>query len=274
MSQYLLEVRVLPTTAVNFPNLQVVSLDDIVTPGLESGDAITANFQVRNVGNLGTGATAWTDRLVLSLNEVYGDADDIQLALVARSGALGSGEDYSVSQEVNLPQGLAGNFYLFAETDRADDIDEILQEGDNVRRTASSFAVTLKAYPDLVIEDLVIAGPDGSNNYDLSWNLANRNSGSVGAGAEVRLQVVNVTTGVNVIDTVVTSTVGLALDESEVFLDSLQLTSPGYYLVTVTADPNDQVYEFSTGGHALAEQNLVTGNFQICLLYTSDAADE
>ncbi|YCM44551.1 FG-GAP-like repeat-containing protein [Verrucomicrobiaceae bacterium 227] len=263
MSQYLLKVRVLPTTAVNFPNLQVVELNDIVTPGLESGDLITVDFRVQNVGNLGTGAAAWSDRLVLSSNDVYGDADDIQLALLARTGALAAGGDYTVSHSVNLPHGIAGNYHLFVETDRADDVDEILQEGDNVTRTAASFTVNLKAYPDFVVEDLTITGPDGSNEYDFAWNLANRNNGVAASGVELRLQVVNVTNGVSFIDTILTSTTSLALDETESFSESLQLTDPGYYLVTVTADPNDAVYEFAAGGHALAEQNRKTDNFQI-----------
>ena len=62
---YVLDARVLPTSAVNFPNLRVTRLDDIATAGLHTGDTITLSYDVTNVGNLATSASAWSDRVVL-----------------------------------------------------------------------------------------------------------------------------------------------------------------------------------------------------------------
>jgi hypothetical protein len=63
MSEYLLDVLILPTEDVVFPNLQVTSLDLPVTTGLRSGEPFTFAFTVANVGSLATpagyGSIAW-----------------------------------------------------------------------------------------------------------------------------------------------------------------------------------------------------------------------
>jgi len=50
---------------------------------------------------------------------------------------------------------------------------------------------------------------------------------------------------------------------------SRQVTTqtPGFYSITVTADPADLLYEFSADGHASAEQNSSQSNFQIFRFY-------
>ena len=76
--------------------------------------------------------------------------------------------------------------------------------------------------------------------------MFNRNTGVATTGADVRLLVTNVTSGGLATDTVLNTTVDLALDQSESFSQTLQLTAPGFYLVSVTADPADALYEFMT----------------------------
>ena len=190
----------MPTSAVNFPNLRVTRLDEITLPSLHTGDTIPLSYEVSNVGNLATNASTWTDRVVLSTNNVYGDADDLQLALIIHHGALEPGGSYSVSQTLTLPDGLPGTYYLLVKTDSSNAVDEILQEGDNTTCTVNPFVVGLRDYPDLVVENLAVSGPDPSGNWQIGWNLANRGSGVAAPGHSTRVQVLNTSSGQVVVD--------------------------------------------------------------------------
>lgn len=260
---YILDARVLPTTSVNFPNLRVTRLDDIVAPGLRTGDTINLSYEVSNVGNLATSASLWVDRVVMSPNSVYGDADDIQLALITHNGTLASGGSYTVNQPLTLTDGLPGSYYLLVKTDSANSVDEILQEGDNATATVNPFSVALRDYPDLVIEDFAVSAPDESGNRTVSWNLANRGTGEAAAGHTTRLQVLNTTTSQVVADLTMPVSAPLAPEATTPQSQVVAATTPGYYLVTVAADSANALYEYGVAGHALAEQNTSQGNFQI-----------
>ncbi len=274
-SDYILDARVLPTSAVNFPNLRVTRLDEITLPSLHTGDTIPLSYEVSNVGNLVTNASTWTDRVVLSTNNVYGDADDLQLALITHHGALEPGGSYSVNQTLTLPDGLPGTYYLLVKTDSSNSVDEILQEGDNTTCTVNPFVVGLRDYPDLVVENLAVSGPDPSGNWQLGWNLANRGSGVAAPGHSTRVQVLNTSSGQVVVDQNLPAggvsdplAAGATLPQSQ----SINAAAPGYYVVTVSADAGNVLYEYAAGGHALAEQNSVQTNFQVYHYYDISVA--
>ena len=86
--QYLLDVQVLPTGSVSFPNLQVTTINPPSGSGIQSGDSITFSFTAQNVGSLATPGANWSDRVVISQNTVLGDTDDIPLGVYPHSGAL------------------------------------------------------------------------------------------------------------------------------------------------------------------------------------------
>ena len=264
---YVLDVRSVPTNSINFPNLRVTQLDEIGSTTLKTGDTLPIRYQVGNVGTLGTGASSWVDRVVISPNPVYGDGDDIQLALVPRSGALAAGGNYTVDRNVVLPDGLPGSYYLMVRADSANAVDEALFESDNTTVSASPFPVGLRDYPDLVIEGLNVSGPDVSGNYDIGWNLANSGSAAAPAGQETRVQVVNVTTGLVLTD--VTTSISAPLAAGATVAQTRQVTTltPGFYSITITADSTNLLYEFAAGGHASAEQNSSQSSFQIFRYY-------
>jgi len=105
MSEYLLDVLVLPTTDVTFPTCRSRSCgcrDDRT----EERRSFNFSFTVGNVGSLATPAAVWFDRAVLSSDTVV-DANDIALGLFQHSGALDPGQSYSLTNTLNLPDGLA-----------------------------------------------------------------------------------------------------------------------------------------------------------------------
>src|SRR5204862_796133 len=95
--QYLLDVQVVPTGTVSFPNLQVVSIA-LPPSGVLSGQSITFSFTVQNVGSTPIASATWLDRAVLSLNTVLGDGDDIPQGIFTHIGALNPGESYTIIQ--------------------------------------------------------------------------------------------------------------------------------------------------------------------------------
>src|ERR1035437_3782760 len=149
MSEYILDVLVVPTTAVSFPNLQVTQLTIPVTTGLKSGDPFTFAYTVANVGSLATQVGTWFDRVVLSTDSVMDDAD-LQLGLYQHNGVLQPGQSYSLTNTVNLPDGIAGPWYVIAKTDFTDNVNEFILEGDNETATDTPLNIALAKYPDLV----------------------------------------------------------------------------------------------------------------------------
>ncbi len=260
---YVLDIRTLPTAAVDFPNLQVTAVDDVTTPGIRSGDAITFSYTVTNTGSLQTGSSAWVDRVVLSSNDVYGDGDDLQLAVIPHTGALSPSAFYVNNPTVVIPDGLSGDFYLIVRTDSSNAVDEIFKEGDNSRATSTTFPVQLQDYPDLVIEDFGITGPDPSGLYQFDWKLANRGTGDATGNHTTRITILNTTTSQVVLnqDLDVIDAIGSGLFLSQA--TSLTTTTPGFYLITITADADREVYEYNVSGHGAAEANSLQDNFQI-----------
>lgn len=269
---YVLDARILPTSSINFPNIRVTRLDEVTTPSLVTGDNIPLSYDVQNVGNLGTGGAGWVDRVVISPNAVYGDGNDLQLALIPRNGALAAGQSYTINQSLALPHGLPGTFYLMVKSDSGNAVDETLQEGDNVTITTHPFTVGLRPYPDLVIENVVVGAPDVSGNYTVNWNLANRGPAAVPAGQFTRVQVVNATSGQEIVNLNLAAASGLAQNQTLAQSHTFNAVTPGFYQVTISADATNVHYEFNVLGHGNAEQNAVQSNFQIFLYHQINIA--
>jgi hypothetical protein len=116
-AQYLMDVNIVPTGSVDFPNLQVTGDHLAVGGPFLSGQPVTFDYTVTNVGSQPTNTGNWSDKVVLSLNTIFGDADDLTLGVFPHTGVLEPGEFYTAIQTVNLPDGIQGDFYLLVETD-------------------------------------------------------------------------------------------------------------------------------------------------------------
>ncbi|MEJ5239195.1 MAG: CARDB domain-containing protein, partial [Limisphaera sp.] len=268
MSEYVLDVLVVPTAEVIFPNLQVVRLEVPVTSGLRSGDAFSFTYAVTNVGSQATQVGSWFDRVVLSADAKMDDGD-VALAVVARTGVLQPGEGYLVNRTVNLPDGIEGTFYLIVKADYTDTVNEFLLEGDNETATEQPVQIALADYPDLRIEDLQLAGPDGTGTYRLGWSTVNRGSGTAAGGFSDRVRVRNQTTATTLLETSYSVATNLAPGAGITREISFTATQPGFYLVEVLADAEGRLFEHDGTSHASAEaNNLVQTNFTITQIYT------
>jgi hypothetical protein len=158
-AQYLLDVNIVPTGSVDFPNLQVTASRLPAGGPFLSGQPVTFDYTVTNVGSQPTNTGNWSDKVVLSLNTIFGDADDVTLGVFPHSGILDPGGSTPQPRPSTLPHGISGDFYLLVETDTSNAVSEFLLEGDNVTASDGTFRVNLAEYPDLRVEDLTIGDP-------------------------------------------------------------------------------------------------------------------
>ena len=256
---YVLEVQTVPTSNVQFPNLQVTSLTPPSGNSLRSGDQVTVEFTVQNVGRLSTGVGSWSDRLVLSQNQIYGDLDDVELTVIPHTGALDPGADYHVSQSVRLPDGIDGAFYLIAQTDSANAVSEFVLEGDNTTISDAPIQIRRADYPDLRPEN-VVSTVNGAI-LDMTWTMANRGAGAVGQTFKETVAVRNTATGLLAYRVERTVTGGLDSQATISRQESIALPDVGRYQVEITEDSGSDIYEFDATSHASAEGNNIALSF-------------
>lgn len=266
LGQYVAEARVYETSAVNFPNLQVSSVALPPEQNLQSGSTFTYAFTVVNAGTADIPAGSWSDRLVLSRNQIFGDGDDIEVGVFPRTGPLAGGASYTVTGTATLPPGLAGDFYLIARTDYTDQVEEVVLENDNTLASADTFRVTLAPYADLAVSDLTVGAPAGGV-YPLSWTLVNTGSAEAPAGWKERVRVVNLTTNTVVMNEL-REPGALAGGATLTRQATVAATAAGVYEVQVTADAEDDVFEHDGDSHESAENNTAAASFSILQYWT------
>jgi len=268
-AQYLLDAQVLPTGTVLFPNLQVTAITLPTGAGLQSGQPINYAFTVGNVGSTNTIVANWIDRAVLSTDTVLGNADDIPLGFFPRAGALDAGQSYTVTNAFMLPDGLSGDFYMIAQTDAGNAVNEFLFEGDNTTVSSGTFHVNLAPYADVRVENLTVSGPDVNNVYTITWNTANRGNGPAPPGFYERITVRNITSGALLLN--LDQAIGTTLATNGVLphVQTVAATNAGTYLISVLTDSHNDLWEFDGISHATAEANNgATTNFAITAYYT------
>lgn len=87
----------------------------VIAPSEVIGDPaqITVGWTVTNSGDGSGRVASWSDGVVISGNDVYGDGDDRVVQRFAHQGPLAVGETYTRSETFRLPPALSGRFHLF-----------------------------------------------------------------------------------------------------------------------------------------------------------------
>ncbi len=181
LDQYVLNVQIVPTSSVALlPNLEVTNISVPTSTGIESGQQITFGWAVTNAGQAVTNVASWSDRVVLSSDSIYGNGDDIQLGVFQHTGALSTGQGYTGTETVTLPDGISGNYYLIIQADSLDQVNEsTIGRGDGVTVSGSTFTVSLAPYPDLTVQGLSVQGPSANGTFNVNWNTVNSGNGAV-----------------------------------------------------------------------------------------------
>jgi len=143
---------------------------------IENGK-INVQWTVENIGENRTNKNYWHDAIVASTNDVYDDADDIQLSTAAHSGYLEATASYTGAQTIVLPASLTGDVYLFVETNYSRKVDEGGLYGNNVIQAGMLTAADIQAMrttPDFIVESVsapldAIAG----QTFEVDWTVHN-----------------------------------------------------------------------------------------------------
>jgi subtilase family serine protease len=139
----------------------------------QSGDSFEVSWEVRNDGIAITNASAWTDRVLLSLDDVA-DGADIELANVTHGSALAKGATYASTAQVTLPNGLSGEYRILVSADAVSQVYEDGYEDNNTAAAAQVLAVTLRPSPDLIVA--AVTGPPrgvSGQTVEVRWTVAN-----------------------------------------------------------------------------------------------------
>ncbi|MEF8731692.1 MAG: CARDB domain-containing protein [Candidatus Accumulibacter meliphilus] len=106
------------------------------------------------VSNQGTGAgrfSSWSDRVLLSRDDILGNADDLLIGDYRHDGALAAGESYSRSEDIQLAARSSGRFRLFVVSDARSEVFENHAEANNIAHLEHPLDVMPVAYADLQI---------------------------------------------------------------------------------------------------------------------------
>jgi hypothetical protein len=155
--------------------------------GLAVGVAGKAYEVAWRIDNQGTGTTGngspggdvsdWTDRVVLSGNQFFGDIDDVFVADIPHSNALGAAAGYDGSWSGNLPTSFSGEYYVLVYTDYADDVYEHADTHSNLAISASKVNIAPQVFADLVVD---VTAPDlasASRKVTIEWTVTNGPNG-------------------------------------------------------------------------------------------------
>jgi subtilase family serine protease len=167
------------------PDLQTTQVNTATTA--ISGQNLSVNWTVQNLGTGRTNANFWYDDVYLSKDQTLSQ-DDIRLGQTYHSGALDTQSQYTASGAFEVPIDLTGDWYVIAKADgiiERQETDQVLEgalEGNNARVSASPVAVTLGTVPDLQVTqvDVPTEGISGQA-VQVSWTVSN-------AGADTGVQ--------------------------------------------------------------------------------------
>ncbi|MBD2169240.1 DUF4114 domain-containing protein [Calothrix membranacea FACHB-236] len=133
------------------PDLQVTSVN-APSQGF-SGQTMSLSWVVTNQGTGRTLEESWYDEIIMSADEMI-DENDYRLGRLNHTGVLNAGESYTATQDVTLPVGVSGNFYVFISTDSGDGVFESVFESNNTGFDDTPTTINLTPPPDLEVESV------------------------------------------------------------------------------------------------------------------------
>ncbi len=226
-----------------------------------SGEQIDLQWVVSNFSGEATLGTNWSDAVFLSSNSTAGDADDIRLEDVSRSGKLIKSGSYSRNTKVRLPQGIAGQKYIFIHTDAYNAIRET--SDDNNVSTILPITIELAPASDLATSGLTIEGDFiAGQRVTVHWQVNNIGIGNAQQQLWYDAAYLSPDEVLSPSDLklgVLAQAGGLLAGAN--YQDSLVIELPNYlsgpcYLL-VNADNGDVVYESGSESNNIASQSVL-----------------
>lgn len=143
-----------------------------------TGTSFPVSFSIRNQGAGNPDTQWWQDCVFLSTNPDGLGNNPQQIAIIPHSGNLTPNAEYTISQNISLPNSLEnGIYYLYVVTDYNNDVFEYLYDSNNTVRSTNSITITK---PDLSI--LQITAPSTlieGYPFTISYVLENSGEGTI-----------------------------------------------------------------------------------------------
>ena len=231
------------------PDLEVDFVD--VAPTATASRPLSINYQVTNYGSTSTPNNSWRDSFYLSTDNILDITTDYKLGDRIRSGTLNVNESYKTDATFVLPNNLAGSFYLFAITDK----DEQVFELDNTNNSNfDSQVINIVSRPaDLIISATTTQAVVGNGKtIRVNWDVTNQGVGdtAVNCWSDRLIISKDIILGNN--DDIVLQNfawngllnLGGSYSRSELVTIPFALTSGDYSIFAVT-DADQNVYEAS-----------------------------
>ncbi|MCO5053866.1 MAG: Ig-like domain-containing protein [Verrucomicrobiae bacterium] len=260
-------------TTLAAPDLLVADL--AVTGALQSGGALTITWADTNAGPMATDQY-WYDRVTISnLTTGIQLLDTYQYYNPAVSGNIAAGAAQARALNFTLPDGDVGvgQLQITVVVDAYNHQYEFNLEGTAESNNRASLTVTsvLATYPDLQVTELAVTNAPlhSGDSVHLVWRDQNSGLGAVTNVFADRISVVNATNGQVLVNTLLPYDPALAepIAAGGAVPRAFSFTLPdgssgaGEFLVTVTADAAQQVYEYNAGGTGeLNNTNSITIN--------------
>lgn len=135
------------------------------------------------VGNQGIGSTIqanWVDRIYLSPNPEFVEANSTLIGSYEHTGILASGENYSRTENVSIPNSAQGNYYVVVITDASGTVEEC-SNNENNRSIGNSQISIDNNLPDFVVQSAgVQSNFVGGQNVNISWSVENIGNAAAG----------------------------------------------------------------------------------------------
>jgi len=159
-----------------YPPVDLAITNIVVPDSGWSGQNIRVAWTVTNAGAARTLVSDWHDGVYLSGDSLLDMKNDPLLKRVRRTASLAAGESYAREEDITLPNGIAGAFYLFVVAD----IDDRVKDAD----TANDFqraAITIypSQSPDLTIDLLeILIESNAGQPILVRWRVKNIGTGA------------------------------------------------------------------------------------------------
>ncbi|MBU1984631.1 hypothetical protein KJ815_09505, partial [bacterium] len=229
------------------PNLTVSQVQ--VPPEAYSGQPYQVSWIVTNTGSAATSSPVWYDRLYLSPQPEYNGQLVTYLGQYENVSFLPSGASYTNSATFTLPQGITGDYYVFARTDFSGHVQES-SENDNLGRNDDPMHVNLTPPPDLQVTNIISpANAFSGQSVSMTWTVQNRGTGPTIVGTWSDAVYLSRDTLLSGDDHALGATqhVGILLPDSS-YQGSRIVTLPqtiyGAFYFLVQTDIGNSVYEF------------------------------
>jgi hypothetical protein len=159
------------SAAVAYPDLRTTNL--LAPPTWRGGTEAEIGWTVTNAGGAAATGSDWVDRVILSKDAIFGNADDVILGEFARTSPLAASATYSVKRNIALPLGLEGEYRLTVRTDAKQSVLEPDTRADN--DAAPALVALTSPAADLATE--AVFGPNviihSGDSFEVSWRVRN-----------------------------------------------------------------------------------------------------